>query len=188
VWIYTSTPHTPSWRSAISFSTQNDWELGSGGASPVRPAGLDGCLHHIGESLTDDLAVWQLACTPMCQFSIPGMTLSRRDWFGLRNPVRATTVILLLAWRTLRPWIWRPYQTTRRQKTWHWSLSWARWIQSKPFNHISRCVLALFSNQLLVLQSIFFLHNFLQNFVCLSFPSHACYMPQPMLSSWMWSS
>jgi hypothetical protein len=47
-------------------------------ASPLRPAGPE--------------SVWQLASTPKVPVLIPGITLSRRHCFVLRNPVRARAV------------------------------------------------------------------------------------------------
>jgi hypothetical protein len=61
----------------------------------------------------------------------------------------------------------------------HWSLSWARCIQSTPSHPVS-----LTSHLCLVLQSDLFSLGFRTNFVFISHLSHACYMPRPSRIPW----
>jgi len=68
----------------------------------------------------------------------------------------------------------------------HWSLSWARWIQSIPSNPVSlRCVLMLSSHLPSCLRMVFALQISNQNVIWISHLSLAFYMPTQVILFWV---
>jgi hypothetical protein len=67
----------------------------------------------------------------------------------------------------------------------HWSLSWARSIQSIPPHHILRSMLILSSHLRLGLPSSSFLLAFPPKFHMHSASPHSCYMPCPSHTPWL---
>jgi hypothetical protein len=62
----------------------------------------------------------------------------------------------------------------------HWSISWARWIQSTPSHQISLASLLMLSPFLSRSSKLCLSFRVsYQNFVCISLPTHICCTPQP---------